>query len=422
MERPNLILISLDTLRAKSVSAYGSPRNTMPMLDSRLAAAGALVRTAVTPFPYTPPSHMSMLTGLDVCAHGVEDRHGVLAPDVLTLAESLRASGYRTAAFTENGYVVAGAGFARGFDSYFELLSEERASPGFASETFGRAARFLEDVDTRPFFLFVHTYQVHGPYTPPRGFQTLFDDGPLPGYDEANGRSLDDYEREIRYTDELLGGFLDALDARGLAERSIVVVTSDHGEEFGEHFFTGHGFDVYDEALLVPMVLRAPGLIAPGRVVEPQVGLMDLPPTLLDLMGLPPLADIQGQSFAGLLRGSPQAGGAPFAERPLVSKASHSRSLRTRAYKYIEGTAKSRWQKLYALGPDPDEKQNVAAGHPDWIAEAEASMAAHEAACQAWRERHPSSGAGSGEAHERPGWMINRDEIERKLRSLGYVE
>jgi arylsulfatase A-like enzyme len=420
--RPDIVLISLDTLRARSVSAYGYARQTTPNLDLRLVAEGTMMRSTVTPFPYTPPAHMSMLTGLDVCAHGVEDRHGVLAPNRVTLAEALRAAGYRTAAFTEDAYVVAGAGFARGFDTYFELLDEEHVAPGFAAETFERAERWLSTVDARPFFLFVHTYQVHEPYTPPRGYRSLFEDDLLQDYPPESRAALTDYDREIRYTDDLLGGFLDALDAGGLAATAIAVVTSDHGEQFGEHFWTGHAFDTHDEALLVPLVIRAPGLVAAARVVEQPVSLMDLPPTLLELTGLDPIPDVQGRSFADLLLGTPVEGLTPFEERPLVSFAKVNESVRTRRYKYLQETGEKAGPKLYDLVADPGEHRNVASSHPEALAEARAALTRHAESCQAWLRAHPPEETPGIRGQRQPGWLINRDEIDRKLRSLGYVE
>ncbi len=421
---PNVILVSLDTLRARSMSAYGYARPTTPVFDARVAGEGALVAQAITPFPFTPPSHMSMLSGLDVCAHGVETRDDVLSAERVTLAEALRDAGYRTAAFTENAYVVAGAGFARGFDTYFEEQSEEGeegAAPGFAPETFEHAARFIGDVDARPFFLFVHTYQVHGPYTPPRAYEDLFT-GPAPdARTRKHARALDDYEREVRYTDALLGAFLDVLAARGLAEETIVIVTSDHGEQFGEHFFTSHGLDLHDEALHVPLAIRAPGLVEPGLVLEQQIGLMDIAPTLLDLLGVEALPDVQGLSFAPMLRG--EAGDASaFAQRALIGKASHSRSVRQDGFKYMVGTGASQWEKLYDLANDPDERRETAASQPERVARGRALLATYDDACSAWLEAHPPTRAEGGAGHARPGWMLNRDEIERKLRSLGYIE
>jgi len=406
--RPGIVLVSLDTLRARSVSAYGCRRPTTPALD-RFAARGALVRTVVAPVPFTPPSHMSMLTGLEPCAHGVKGMHEALAPDRLTLAEALRAAGYETAAFTEDAYLVAANGFDRGFNTYVENRSEESASPGFAAETFAQARAWLATHAARPFFLFVHTYQVHEPYTPPRAYATLFTDGDR---GDANQRALAAYEREVRYTDDLLVDFLGALDPQ-----TIVVVTSDHGEGFGEHFWTTHGFDLHDEALLVPLVVRAAGLVPPGRVVEEQVGLVDLAPTLLELAGVPGLPDVQGRSFAGLLRGD--RGG--YLERPIVSAdLIGGESVRTRQRKFI---ATKKGPLLYDLVADPRETADRTAADAAGVAAARAVLEQAHDACARWQRAHPSAESTARSLSTTdPAWLINRDDIQRKLRSLGYTQ
>ena len=411
----SIVLISLDTLRAQSVSAYGHTRETMPVLDRRLAAAGVLMRSAVSAQPFTPPSHMSMLTGLEPCAHGVKGLHDPLAPERTTLAEAVRAAGYETAAFTEDAYLIAGSGFDRGFDVYRENRSEEAASPGFGAETFADASAWLAGRSTRPFFVFIHTYQVHGPFAPPRGYATLFADA---DQSDDKKRSLVNYEREIRYTDDLLAGLLDTLVAHGLSERTIIALTSDHGEGFGEHFWTGHGFDLHDEALLVPLVIRAPGLVPAGRVVDEQVGLIDLAPTLLELVGLPPLPDAQGRSFARLVTGR----GTPFEDRPLMSTAfMGTESIRTRAYKYIKMKDS---ETYYDLPADPLEQRGRLNPEAKVVEGARAALAQAHADCDGWRAAHPAGGTGgpTGASGSEPGWLINREEVERKLRSLGYVQ
>ncbi len=406
--RPGIILVSLDTLRARSVSAYGCRRPTTPALD-RFAARGALVRTVVAPVPFTPPSHMSMLTGLEPCAHGVKGVHEALAPDRLTLAEVFRAAGYETAAFTEDAYLVAANGFDRGFDTYVENRSEESASPGFAAETFAQARAWLATHAARSFFLFVHTYQVHEPYTPPRAYAALFTDGDR---GDDNQRALAAYEREVRYTDDLLADFLGAVDPR-----TIVVVTSDHGEGFGEHFWTTHGFDLHDEALLVPLIVRAAGLVPPGRVVEEQVGLVDLAPTLLELAGVPGLPDVQGRSFAGLLRGD--RGG--YLEHPIVSAdLIGGESVRTRRSKFI---STKKGPLLYDLVADPRETADRTAADAAGVAAAHAVLEQAHDACARWQRAHPSAESTARSLSTTdPAWLINRDDIQRKLRSLGYTQ
>ncbi|HZP43621.1 MAG TPA: sulfatase [Candidatus Binatia bacterium] len=427
--RPNVVLVSLDTLRARSVGAYGAPEPTTPAFDARVAAAGALVRQAVTPDPFTPPAHMSMLTGLAPCAHGVLTLDTTLAPDRVTLAERFRAAGYRTAAVTEDAYVHDGAGFERGFDEFIENRSEEDATPGFAAETFAAAREWIRARGDRPFFLFVHTYQVHEPYTPPRGYEALFGPPPVGASAQAARR----YAQEIRYTDDVLADFLDALDACGREDDTILVVTSDHGEAFGEHAVSGHGWDLHDEALLVPLAVRAPGRVPAGRIIEGPVDLIDLAPTLLDLAGLAPLPDVQGRSFAGLLTGRDAHA---FVEQPIVSRAFADAltpiavSVRTATYKYIKRYDTPR-EAFYDLTTDPEERRSLTVAVADspasvHLREARQLVAEADARCASWRKAHPARPAPA--ALGAPGWLVNRelleerDAVERKLRSLGYVE
>lgn len=414
----NVILISLDTLRARSVGAYGRERATTPILDARVAGEGALVRRALAPVPYTPPAHMSMLTGLEPCVHGVIDRFRVLAADQLTLAELLRAAGYRTAAVTEDAYVVAASGFARGFDHYFEEFSDLAASPGFARETFARGARWLAEVGDRPFFLFLHTYQVHRPYAPPEEYAGLFADDGLEGPQvrERLRSDLADYEREIRYTDDLLGGLLDALDRLNLTQRTILVVTSDHGEGFGEHLWARHGFDAHEEAIHVPLLVRAPGLVPAGLVVDESVGLMDLVPTLLELVGVAEPPGLQGRSFASLLRGEPSR----FQARPLVSEAEGNVAVSSGDWKLLE-VREGKVLHLYDLAADPGERSNVAPEHPGQVADLERALERHDAFCEPWRSARPESHYVTP-GRRPPAWLVNRDEIEAKLRALGYID
>lgn len=422
-KKPNIVLISLDTLRASSTSAYGYRHPTTPNLESRVAKAGALVKEAVVPVAFTPPSHMTMLTGLEPCAHGVTDRDGILAPEDVLLAEILRADGYDTAAFTENAYVVAGAGFARGFDTYVEMREDASAAPGFGVETFRAAEDWIARGAHAPFFLFVHTYQVHKPYTPPRGYRDLFGDYPESDTREQRWkREQQAYDQEIRYTDDLLGGFLDALEAHGLVDDTILVVTSDHGEEFGRHTWGGHGFGVWDAAVLVPLVVRAPGLVPPGTIVEAPVGIGDLVPTLLDLAEIPLPRPVQGQSFAPLLRAEKDA---EFRPRPLVSRTigGDMASIRFPEFKYVLRTKPSKAERIYVPKRDPDEQRPLApAKTEEKLEESRKTLEGFERSCREYRAAHPVTAGKDALYEQRPDWLINRNEIERKLRSLGYVD
>jgi arylsulfatase A-like enzyme len=309
--RRNVILISLDTLRADRVGVYGSYRPTTPNIDA-LAAESVVFADAWSVWPETCGSHMSLFTSLYPSEHGVTHILTTPAASVELLAERLRRAGYLTRAFTEDGNVWAHAGFARGFSAYSERRSADRVYRGEILETFGDATRWLETHADRTFFLFVHTYEVHRPYSPPAEYGTLFAD--IAGREPANlATEALGYDRETHFTDVQVGKLIGTITRLGLADRSIVVILSDHGEEFGEHGYAGHWRTLYREVLQVPLIVWAPGLLAPARVDAP-VSLLDVMPTILDLLELPPDADHRGMSLVRAARGHTPADRPIFGE------------------------------------------------------------------------------------------------------------
>jgi arylsulfatase A-like enzyme len=269
-ERPNLLIVSLDTL----------------FLDA-FARRGTLFETAITTSVNTGPSHMSLFTGLYPVNHGIRSGEQRKYADVPTLASKLAAAGYQTAAFTEN-------------------RSTERESPGEVRVTFPQAERWIGDHAREPFFAFVHTYEVHAPYRPPPAYWKLYAGDGLAGPDsERMRKARDSYDREIRFVDDMLRSLIAALEAQGKLERTLVVVLSDHGEEFSEHGYYQHGGTVFDETLRIPMIFVGPG-VAPGRRIAAQVSLIDVLPTLLDLLGVEGVAESDGMSLAAALRGGPE--------------------------------------------------------------------------------------------------------------------
>jgi arylsulfatase A-like enzyme len=420
----SVILLSLDTLRAQELGAYGYTRDTSPIIDRRLAAAGTMVRDVITPFPFTPPGHMSMLTGVEPCVHGVTDISAALAPGFTTVAERFREAGYATAAFTEDAYLVAGAGFDRGFDTYAENRAPESVTPGFAGETYAAAGAWLEAHAGEPLFLFVHTYQVHEPYAPPEKYHSLYPAYRrhlrqwLTGKVDENAENQANYDREIRYLDDVIGEFLDRIDRLGLWPRVLVVTTADHGEAFGEHFWTGHGFDLHDEALRVPLIFTAPGLIPAGKRVEsPPVSLMDVTPTILDLVGLPPANLGFGRSMQKLLTGW----GDEYAAEPIFGSATTPvESVRTQDYKYMVNRYRN-LKFLYDLRRDPAELVERSTQEPARVAQAERLLAEHRATCEHARQAVAASAEQTLREINSP-WFVNRVEIEQKLRSLGYMQ
>jgi arylsulfatase A-like enzyme len=334
-QRPNLLVVSIDTLRARNVGAYGYARDTTPFLDE-LARDGVLFENAITSSVTTGPAHMSLFTGLYPVHHGmrfgIERRHA----DATPLARSLRDAGYHCAAFTEDGYIIRGLGFGDGFSEYTEntgyaLGRAGSGLPGEARLTFAQAARWLAKSRRQPFFLFVHTYQVHAPFLPPPETERMFlDDGAKISSSSELREYHDAYDREIRFVDDKLRELVGALDAQGLRDSTQIVVLSDHGEEFGEHGYFQHGSALFEESLRIPLVFAGPG-IPSGRRVAEGVSLIDVAPTLLALSGVTAPEHLDGTNLVPAMRG--EAGG--LAERTL----------------FAEATASGRWRLPYLREP-----------------------------------------------------------------------
>ena len=410
---PNVLLVSLDTLRGDHVGAYGYPRPTTPTIDGVVAGRGVVFENAFAPYPHTAPSHATMLTGIDPCVHGAWTSSVSRAPSLpaaaLTLAEILRTEGYRTAAFTENAYVTAGVGFARGFGTWVEDR-DSHGDRGRVEETFGRASRWLRSSPDEPWLLFVHTYEVHDPYAPPPGYlEEVVGDAPERGVENARAR----YDAEIRHADDVLARLLAALEERGQADDTLVIVTSDHGEHFGERGWFRHDNTVYEPVLRIPLILRAPGLLPAGVRVPDAVGLFDLVPTVLSLLDLPVPDYVQGLDLSGVVRGEALPPRSLFAE----SFRQGFRSVRTGDRKYVvddvRGTREAfdwRWDRgeVRDLGPDVPEAE--------WEA-VERALAGH---CQQGIARLRA--AGGAEARGASSDEGPDPAVAEKLRSLGYVD
>lgn len=292
-QKPSVVLISLDTLRARSVGAYGHDVDTMPYL-AQIAREGVLFENASTTFPNTFGAHMTMLTGLLPATHTVRHQsHDRLPSDEPTLAGALRDAGYATAAFTEDSWLYAPAGFRRGFKLYDED-KEVALGGGNAANTFAKAAAWVERNHDRRVFVFAHTYTVHSPYEPPAPYQRLFER-------EGVDPKVVAYEQEARQLDDELKKFVERLE-RTLGRDFLLVITADHGEEFGEHGSYAHT-QLHDEVMQVPLIARWPTQIPPGRRVAALASLTDVAPTILDLLGIP-AKPTDGTSLAGLARGA----------------------------------------------------------------------------------------------------------------------
>ena len=332
--RPNVLLLSIDTLRADRLSLYGYERETSPNLDRRARSAGINFSSVVAPAGWTLPSHVSMLSGVEAVRHGVNNETTPFPSAMRFVAESLRDAGYETVAFTAGGYVSPEFGFSRGFES-FRARRPKRRSVEVSRKELGHGidqiTAWLAEPRDQPFFAFFHTYEVHAPFWArepyferfggvpedvPAGYAFMTEDrrqkkrsfvipgpdgDPLPNPDRQVIERL--YDSGIAYMDSQIERLFEALEASGQADNTIVVLTSDHGESLGEHDLIGHG-QAYDEVVMIPLVLWVPG-VEDSRSIDAQVRLVDVTPTILDLVGLAePSAGLDGQSLRPLWEGS----------------------------------------------------------------------------------------------------------------------
>jgi len=348
----NVVLITLDTLRADHVGAYGATMVRTPHLD-RLAGQGVVFEQAMTTAPLTLPAHSSIMTGQFPPVHGVRDNGGFfLGPEQVTLAEILTDRGYQTGA-TVGAFVLDSKwGLDQGFGTYqddFDLTGIKAMSlasvkrPG--NEVVDLALNWMEGVADQQFFAWLHLYDPHAPYESPEPYRSEYRGHP--------------YRGAIAFTDAQVGRVFDFLDARGLADNTIVIVTADHGEGLGEHGEETHGFFVYETSMRVPLIVRAPGRgLVPGRVRQP-VRTVDIMPTVLDLLGTKPPVPIEGVSLVPLMSGAASElalDGYGEAMYPLHHYGwSELTTLRSDRYKLIDAPR----PELYDLERDPNELVNL---------------------------------------------------------------
>jgi arylsulfatase A-like enzyme len=387
----NLLLISLDTLRADHLGCYGYPRPTSPFLD-QLAARGVLFEQAWATSPWTLPSHASLFTGLYASQHGVVSNQVGLPPELPTLAELLRERGFATAGFVSGIFLGPRFGLGRGFDRY--VVIPTRAEEGGTATSLSATRRVSEGglawlaVQARsPFFLFLHYFDIHSDYRPEPRFAALFA-GPYRGPVDGTSRQLraflrgqiefdaedrahlvDLYDAEIRQLDQALQELFEALRGRGELARTLVVVTADHGEEFFEHGGVFHGRTQYQEMLRVPLILTGPGIPAGLRIDRP-VSLVDLAPTLLGLLGTGAAPAVSGRDLSALWR-RPDA---DWPEREVFAEANHTREGGSPQRAVLRGGWKlvlhdSGRQELFDLSADPGERVDLANDQPQRAAE-----------------------------------------------------
>lgn len=307
---PNVLLISVDSLRPDHLGCYGYGRETSPAID-RLAAEGVRFETVVSSSSWTLPAHVSLLSSLPCEAHGVVKGDLKARQGIVFLAEVLREAGYTTAGFVAGPYLSADFGFLQGFEHYDDYtVASVVPRPPFDEVTSPVSVSLVEDWvrawrrgrNRRPFFVFLHLWDVHYDYVPPPPYDTMFDaryTGTITGrgFESNEGihmgmaqRDLDHiialYDGEIRYTDVHVRRLFETLQSLGAFDTTVIVLTADHGEEFFEHGNKGHRQTLFDETILVPLVIRYPPKVRRGVVVSDQVSILDIAPTILSLAGI----------------------------------------------------------------------------------------------------------------------------------------
>jgi arylsulfatase A-like enzyme len=290
-EAPNVVLISVDTLRADHLGCYGAPAVETPAID-RLAAEGVRFQHAYSPAPLTLPAHWTIHTGIEPWRHGVLDNGMVLRErPATTLAERFSEAGYDTAAFVAAFVLNRAFGLDRGFRHYDDgpgsdaELDQLFHSTAPADERVSRAHHWLRRPRSQPFFLWLHLYDPHSPYEPPSAFRKLYADRP--------------YDGEIAFVDMQLARLLTAIESSPEGVRTLIVLLSDHGESLGEHGELTHGMLLYDATLQVPLIFRLPSRLPAGAARPDAVTLADVAPTVLALAGLPPGEPVDGVDLFG---------------------------------------------------------------------------------------------------------------------------
>jgi arylsulfatase A-like enzyme/Tfp pilus assembly protein PilF len=346
----NVVFVTLDTLRADRLPAYGFKGVETPNLDA-FASEGVVFDHVTTTVPLTLPAHSTLMTGRLPSQHGVRDNGGYfLGEEEETLAEKFKTAGYETGAFVAAWVLAAKWGIGQGFDTYsdaFDLSKYKTLSLGTVQkpgdEVMTDALAWLETRKAKPFFAWIHLYDPHTPYEPPEPFKSKYADRPYIG--------------EIAYTDSVLGRLRDFLRTNNLLERTIVVLTADHGEGLGDHDESTHAFFVYDSTMHVPLIVRTPWGDR-GRAGSP-VSSADIAPTLVDLTGLPPFAKTDGKSAARLILDP----GAEVNHESYVETYftrfhfgwQHLRGLRVGEWKFIDAPE----PELYKVSDDPGETANL---------------------------------------------------------------
>ena len=439
-ERPHVLLISIDTLRADHLGCYGYGRDTSPWIDG-LAARGVRFADATAQATATLTSHLSLFTSLlppefritrdDPESWAQHLTRLTLPGRVVTLTEALRDAGYRTAAFTDGALVSPQYGLGQGFEAYFDARVAEEE--GIARRIDVLLDWVDDEADDEPLFLFLHAFDVHDPYGAPAPFARSFSEHSSEEFAARNGfrptvpmlrerrsrPSADElqeirnlYDNGIRAVDAQLARLEAELTARGLWDELLVVVLSDHGEEFQEHGGWGHGPTVYRELVHVPLLMRFPGDRFAGRVVEQPVALLDLAPTLAEHLGLVRPVDWRGRSLASLARGEAESREASAIYSDTPNQRERVRAMRVGGWKLVRAAGGR--VELFDPSTDPLDLHDLAAERPDVAAQLAASL-------EDWVGRLERSAPQLHAVPQPEGSASMREAQLEQLKRLGYL-
>ncbi|MBZ5627256.1 MAG: sulfatase-like hydrolase/transferase [Acidobacteriia bacterium] len=354
-DKPNVLIVTIDTLRADHVGCYGYKPGHTPNIDS-LAADGVLFKQAFTPVPITLPSHTVIFTGTYPMLNGMHDFSGNrVSRDQPTLASILKSNGYTTGAVIASAVLDSRFGLNRGFDFYYDhfdfnrlLESNLDAMERPANVVADEALRWLEQHYQKRFLLWVHLYDPHHPYNPPAPYRETFKSHP--------------YDGEIAFADAQLGRILTFLKKKGVYGHTLIVFLADHGEGLGDHGEKNHGFFIYNSTLHVPLIFKLPAA-GTRRQVTQAVSTVDVLPTILDELQIAVPKAVQGRTLAAALRGK-TAEASPIYSESFLPRLhfnwSELRGLQDESYKFIDGPK----PELYDLSSDPGELHNLYAAKP----------------------------------------------------------
>jgi arylsulfatase A-like enzyme len=404
---PVVLVVSLDSLRPETLGVYGAASSPSPFIDFYFGRQGTTFTSARSSAATTLPAHMSLMTSLNPCVHAVTSEKTRLGSKVTTLPELFKRSGWRTAAFTDGGALASEFGFGRGFEVYDEGAAAPFPAARSASNSLDRAAEWLRHHDGTPAFLFVHSYA-----TRPFDF----------GSSTVGGTPPPGYRASVAAADASLRRLVDTLNTVGVRDRSVVILTSGHGEEFGEHGARGHGTHLYEETLHIPL-LFAGGPIRGGKRSSTVASHIDMAPTILDLAKIPVPKWMQGRSLAAELEGrsavsTPYRFSEAHRDRRLTvdgkvkAWSSPGFAVRDGQYKAIrEGVGRSSTVKAFDLANDPLERKNAFAARnpPAWARKLSKVLDNYPGICR--RLAQKTGGQPNLDAEDR-----------RRLRALGYLQ